>query len=106
MINLRINECLFHGIRLNSHQTTTEILEDILKSKYILTCESLRRKGIFHEREHLGHQGMNAVSVCFHPSNDNLFTQFKNICISLKEEIIKEKKILLYFLMYNKYPFD
>lgn len=86
MINLRIKDCLFHGIRLNSHQTTIDVLEDILKSKYILTYQSLRGKGIFHEREHLGHQGMNAISVCFHPNNKNLFLQFKDTCIPLTEE--------------------
>lgn len=85
MENLRINECLFHGIRDNYKQTSIEVLEDILKSKYILTYESLRGRGIFHEREHLGFQG-NAISVCFHPENKILADKFKNVGIVLTYE--------------------
>lgn len=86
MKNLNINQCLFHGIRPTSNQSSIEILENILKTRYILTCNSLRGIGIFHEREYLGYQGLDAVSVCFHPNNINLLSKFKNVGIELSEE--------------------
>lgn len=83
MKNLKINECLFHGIRGNSKQTPIEVLSDILESKYVLTYEDLRKKGICHEREAFTNQGMNAISICFHPENNQLYESFKNICITI-----------------------
>lgn len=85
MEKLKVNEFLFHGVRHNSKQTPIEVLEDILKSRYILTYESLRGHGIFHEREHLGFQE-NAISVCFHPENEVLAKKFANIGIQLTYE--------------------
>lgn len=85
MKNLKLNECLFHGIRRTHNKDCYSILEDILDSKYILTHNDLRKKGICHERENLGYQGGNAVCVCFHPNNIVLQEKFKHYLKTLDE---------------------
>lgn len=113
MKNLYINECFFHGIRNSYSKSAFEVFDSILKYNYILTNNSLRYYGIPCDREIYSHQGSDAISICFHPSNeylynyffnrgntitseDNAFNQFvksNNPSIILKPSVIKELRI-------------
>ena len=84
MEKINVQNCLFHGIRDGEKKDAISILEDIFTSGSLLTHDSLRQKGIVHEREIYSHQGSNAISICFHPHNLELFEKFKDTCIVLK----------------------
>lgn len=86
MEKLNTREYLFHGIRDTQKKDAILVLEDILISGALLTHDSLRKKGIVHERECYSHQGSNAISLCFHPENFTLFKKFENSGITLNQE--------------------
>lgn len=83
-IKFNVEQSLFHGIRNGFKLKAIDILKDILSTGYILTHEGYRKiKGEPHEREVYSHQGQNAISLCFHPSNIKLKDEFSRVGIPL-----------------------
>ncbi len=86
MNNFTENDCLFHGLRSWKNLDSYQILENILSKGYILTTKSLNDQGIYCERENISYQGTNAISICFHPANQALYTMFLNSGDTLQKE--------------------
>ena len=86
MNNFTENDCLFHGIRSWKNLDSYQILENILSKGYILTTKSLNDQGIYCDRENISYQGTNAISICFHPANQALYTMFLNSGDTLQKE--------------------
>lgn len=70
-----ISKCLFHGIKDSKFRSDLSSLESIFKSGYILTNRSMKELGI-KNRKRINFQGDDAISICFHPDNQELYTSF------------------------------
>lgn len=113
MKNLKVNELLFHGVRDTNYESAINIFENILIDKYILTHKSLREKGKIHERENSCYQGLNAISVCFHPINEALSKKFQSSGITITTELpafyqfvdVCEPSIILDNNLLNELPY-
>lgn len=90
-----------------------KVFESILSDKYILTHQSFHKKGKIHERENSCFQGLDAVSICFHPDNNVLANKLKSFGIVLTNELpafeqfvnIPKPSIILDSNLLNRLPF-